>query len=157
VAAFLGWLEANWFNLVQTGALLLGLVYTGLGFARDSKGRRLSNLLALKAEHRELWNALHDRPELARVLDSDLDLLASPMTNQEEVFLRQMIVHFALAWELARNGVPLDTEAFRYDVREVFSFPLPKLAWGRAVQAQDPGFSRFVADAMKSREVRGDD
>lgn len=152
MAGVAGWLETNWFNLVQTVALLLGLIFTGLGFARDSRSRRLSNLLALKEEHRELWSTIHDKPELARVLEPELDLVGSPMTNQEEVFLRQMIVHFAVAWELARDGMPLDMAAFQHDAREVFSLPLPKLAWERAFKAQDPRFANFITEAVRTRQ-----
>jgi hypothetical protein len=42
----LGWLDANWFNLIQTVSIVIGLIFAGLSFRRDTHTRRLSNLLA---------------------------------------------------------------------------------------------------------------
>src|SRR5262245_52353527 len=105
------------------------MLFTALSLRRESKSRCLWNLLALKQEHRELWNAIHSRPDFARVLQDDVDLVAAPITNDEEIFLRQVIVHAATAWELVRDGTPLSLEAFRADVAQFFSLPLPCFAW----------------------------
>jgi hypothetical protein len=125
VAAFQGWLDANWFNLVQTVSIVAGLLFTASSLRKDSRSRRLSNLLALKEEHRELWNTIYSRPQFSRILQTEVDLVAMPLTNEEEVFLRQLIVHVATAWELIQEGIPLNLPAFRSDVAEFFSLPLP--------------------------------
>ncbi len=57
------WLETNWINLFQTVGIVLGLVFTSFSWRRDTRTRKLSNLLALKKEHRELWNIIHANPE----------------------------------------------------------------------------------------------
>lgn len=157
MASFESWFETNWFNFVQTVSIVLGLLFTGFSLRRDTRSRRFSNLLALKEEHRELWNIIHEKPGFARILHREVDLVASPMTNEEEIFLRQMIVHFAVAWELIRDGTPLDLGAFRRDVAEIFSLPLPKLAWERAIVAQNPRFARFVERAVVSRGNKDND
>lgn len=154
MAFFESWFETNWFNLFQTTGIILGLLFTGLSLRRDVKGRHLSNLLALKEEHRELWSIIHEKPALARVLRREVDLLAEPMTDQEEIFLRQVIVHFAVSWELAREGTPFDFSGFRRDAGDVFSLPLPKSAWDRAKAAQNPKFVNFIEKAISIR-VRG--
>ncbi len=155
MAYFESWLEANWFSAVQTVGIVLGLLFTGLSLRRDTRSRRLSNLLALKEEHRELWSIVHQKPEFARILQRDVDLVASPMTNEEEVFLRQMIVHFAVSWEFIQDGTPLDLGAFRRDAAEIFSLPLPKLAWSRAIRAQNPIFAKFIRNAVSGRPDKG--
>ncbi len=71
------------------------------------------------------------------------------MTEEEEIFLRQMIVHFAVAWELIKDGTPLDFGAFQRDAAEIFSLPLPKLAWQRARGAQSASFIEFVEEAQE--------
>ncbi len=83
--------------------------------------------------------------------------MAAPMTNNEEVFLRQMIVHFAVAFELILEGTPVDAQAFRNDAQEIFSLPLPKLAWRRAIAFQNPKFSAFVEQAISSEVKTGID
>lgn len=154
MASFESWLELNWINLFQTVGIVLGLVFTSFSWRRDARTRKLSNLLALKKEHRELWNIIHANPEFARILQPEVDLVAAPMTNNEEVFLRQMIVHFAVAFELILEGTPVDAEAFKRDAEEIFSLPLPNLAWRRAINFQSPKFSAFVEQAIASKVGR---
>ncbi len=150
MASFDGWLEANWFDIVQTVSIVLGLLFTGISLRRDTRSRQLESLLALKEEHRELWSLIHDNPQLSRIFQPEVDLIASPMTDAEEIFLRQMIVHFAVSWELHREGTPFDLGAFRRDAAKIFSLPLPKLAWERALDAQDSKFAEFIQRALKT-------
>ena len=145
----LGWLDSNWFNLIQTGSLVIGLIFAGLSFRRETRSRQVTNLLALKQEHRELWSTVHSRPELARILQADVDLLAAPVTTAEEIFLRELIVHVATAWELIRDGIPLNLEALRSDVGACFSLPIPRWAWERARHAQTRDFTKFFDSALK--------
>jgi len=157
VASFESWLETNWFNLVQTVSIVVGLLFAGLSLRRDARSRRLSNLLVLKQEHRELWNTIHEKPGLARILQKEVDLVATPITNEEETFLRQLIVHVAVAWELIQDGTPLNLAGLRRDVAGVFSLPLPKLAWERAREAQNRRFMKFVDRAVATRLKRDKD
>ena len=150
MAPLLRWLEANWFNLVQSSSIVLGLVFAGLSFRRETRSRRLSNLLALKTEHRQLWNTIHSKPELARILRADVDLLAEPVRIEEEVFLRDLIVHVATAWELIRDGTPLDREAFRRDIAAFFSLPIPRRVWDGTTHAQAQSFIQFFESVMRN-------
>jgi len=148
--ASLGWLYANWFNLVQTLSIVIGLVFAGLSFRRETRSRRLTNLLALKQEHRELWNTMHSRPKLSRILQANVDLVAEPVRPEEEVFLRELIVHVATAWELIRDGTPLDIGAFRRDVGDFFALPIPRRVWDRTTHAQSREFLRFFESAVRA-------
>jgi hypothetical protein len=150
VTPLYGWLQANWFNLVQTRSIVIGLLFAGLSVHRETRTRRLTNLLALKQEHRELWSTIHSHPELARILKSDVDLVGEPVSPEEEIFLRQIIVHIATAWELIRDGTPLNKEALSSDVRSFLSLPVPNWAWQRAAHAQDRDFMNFVRSALKN-------
>lgn len=143
-------LDTHWFDLIQTIGIVVGLFFTGLSLRRDHTGRKLANLLALKEEHRELWNAVRENGELSRILKPDADLLARPMTSAEEVFLRQVIVHTAVSYELIRNGTPLDMEAFRNDVAEFFNLPLPREVWKTVRASQQKEFRTFLERASPS-------
>jgi hypothetical protein len=145
------WLDANWFNFIQTAGILFGLSFTALGFRRDLRERRLANLFALKAEHRELWSIVHENPRLARVLDPDADLLAAPLTHEEVIFLRQLIVHFAVAWQSLQAGMPLDAKGFEEDAAAIFNLPLPRAAWREVKNVQHPGFVQFVEKVVGKR------
>jgi hypothetical protein len=147
VAPLTDFLQTDWFNLIQTISIVMGLLFTGVTLRREISSRRLSNLLALKQEHRELWNTIHERPELSRIMKADLDLLASPMTEEEEVFLRQLVVHVAVSWQLIQQGTPLDLQSFRTDVSEFFNLPLPKKAWQMVKTSQEKKFRQFLESA----------
>lgn len=147
-------IQTDWFNLVQTIGIVFGLIFTSASLRRDAGGRRLANLLALKQEHRELWNTIHERPELARILTKDADLIANPMTEPEEIFLRQLIVHVAVSWELIRQGTPLNRQAFRNDVADFFTLPLPRKVWLAVKGAQDARFRKFLENAIEPNNPR---
>jgi hypothetical protein len=68
---------------------------------------------------------------------------------EEEVFLRELIVHVATAWELIRDGTPLDFEAFRSDVGAFFSLPIPRRVWERTTHAQSRDFITFFKSAPR--------
>jgi len=55
VASFLSWLKDNWFSLLQSGGIVLGLLDTAITLIRDAKDRRRSDVLALMQQHRDLW------------------------------------------------------------------------------------------------------
>ncbi len=147
MARFLEFLQAHWFDLVQTLGIMAGMLFTGIALRHEGASRRLSNLLALKQEHRELWNTIHESPELSRILDPETDLLAHPMTSAEQVFLRQVIVHVATSWELMRQGTPLDLAAFRNDVGQFFRLPLPRQEWQAVRKSQSKEFAAFLEKA----------
>ena len=136
---------------MQTAGIVLSLLFTGFSLLRETKSRRLANLLALKQEHRELWGVIHEKPQFARIFEREVDLIRSPMTNDEEVFLRQIIVHFAVGWECIKDGAPVTTDAFQRDVAEFFSLPLPRFALERVRGAQSPDFISFIEGALKQR------
>jgi hypothetical protein len=150
VAPLSEFLETDWFNLVQTISIVLGLIFTATSLRRDAFAKQVGNLLTLKQEHRELWNTIHERPELSRILGKQADLVGSPLTESENVFLRQVIVHVAFSWELIRQGTPLDLEGFRADVTDFFKRPLPRKVWEEVRTAQDAGFRAFLDNVLSS-------
>src|SRR5260221_13307070 len=68
---FLNWASDNWFILLQSLGIIGGLLFTAASLRLDEKTRRVGNLMAITKNHREIWTALYDRPELSRVLDAD--------------------------------------------------------------------------------------
>ena len=68
-----------------------------------TNARKVSDLLTLTAQHRELWNEVYRRPELSRIFATAADLVANPVSVAEERFLNEVIVHFNTGWHLARR------------------------------------------------------
>jgi hypothetical protein len=154
VAALTPWLRDNWFLLVQGIGIFCGLLFTSMSIRRDVKSRRVSNLLDLTKQHRELWNEVHRQPELQRVFDADADLVAKPVSIAEEEFLLVVIVHFSTGWLLAREERLLTLGALAADARWFFSLPLPRFVWAQTKSARDPRFVSFIEHCLKEPRMK---
>jgi hypothetical protein len=112
--------------------------------------RRLPELGIHTGDHgRYAVITLHDTPFPFLTVN----LLSHPMTTVEEVFLRQVIVHVAVSFELIQMGTPLDLEAFRSDVGEFFSLPLPHATWKNIRSAQNANLIQFLEHAVSARKT----
>jgi hypothetical protein len=127
----MGWLEGNWFSAVQSLGIVGGLFFTAVSSRQASRSGRVSNVLALTAQHRDLWSEMHRRPDLGRIFQVEVDFLLEPMTPAEEEFLNTVFVHVNAAWELARLGPLVNLKALRSDMGHFLAHPLPRLAWQR--------------------------
>ncbi len=143
------WVQENWFSLVQTIGIVGGLLFTAISIRQATVARKASDLLNLTEQHRHLWNEVYSRPALSRIYAENVDLLAHPLTIQEERFLNEVIVHFQTGWQLASNGALLTLEAMAADARTFFRLPLPHTVWSRTKAARDPKFVRFIESCLK--------
>jgi hypothetical protein len=149
------WLFNNWFALLQGVGIVAGLLFTGISLRREAASRRLNAMLTLTAQHRDLWNEVHRRPELGRILSDSVDLVGHPITLAEEEFLNIVFVHFSTGWELSvRHGL-ISRDAFGEDVRRFFQLPIPKVVWERTKGVREPGFVRFVAECLPEPPSEG--
>ena len=149
--AFLVWIEDNWFTLLQGVGIVGGLLFTAVSIRRDTKARRVSDLLTLTEHHRDLWSEVHRRPDLSRVLDSEADLVAKPITAAEEKFLFVAIVHFHTGWQLAREASLLTLDVLAADAHWFFNLPIPRAVWEQAKGDRDPLFVRFVEQSRRGQ------
>ena len=106
MAAWLPWLEQNWFVLIQTLGIVGSIVLTACTVRRDTRARRLGDYLTVVSQHRELWSEAHRRPELARLFQTEIDLVAAPLTVAEEEYLNLIIDHFHTGWHRPRAPRP---------------------------------------------------
>ncbi len=150
VGIFTAWLEQHWFNLVQTLGIVASSLLATVTLRRESRARRLGDYLTVIEQHRELWSEAHRRPDLARLFQPELDLIAAPVTVAEEEYLNLVIDHFHTGWLLARSGVVLRLEVLEADAREFFRLPLPRRVWEMTRGRRDPKFVRFVEKELKT-------
>ncbi len=134
--------------------MLFRSLFTAASLRRDARSRRASDLLMLLEQHRELWSELHRRPELARILAPEADLVAQPPTVPESEYLNLVFVHFHTGWLLAAAGAAHDLEILADDIRGFFTLPLPRAAWHASRATRDPGFVRFVDGCLADRKRR---
>jgi hypothetical protein len=144
------WLGNNWFTLLQSLGIMAGLVFTGFSFRADARARRVGSLLTITEHYRNIWTGLYQRPELARVLSASADVVASPLTHEEELLARLLILHLNAVFRAQKDRVILKVEGLEKDIQWFFALPLPKAVWNRLRAYQDRDFVAFVDACLKS-------
>ena len=145
------WFAQHGFTLLQSTGIIAGLLFNALAFRADAKSRRVTNFITVTAHHREIWSRFAAQPELFRVLDPNADLNVTPITREEELFTRDLILHLSSAHQAMRDGWLMKWEGLPRDVRWFFSLPIPKAVWERLKPLQNREFVRFV-DVLRAGE-----
>ena len=148
------WLQQDWFDLIQTLGIVCSIALTATALHRETQARKLGHYLTLVAHHRELWSETHRRPDLARIFQGDVDLVAAPMTIAEEEFLNLVIEHFTTGWLVAKDTRFLNPKVLAADAETFFARPLPQMAWNQTKHARDPQFVSFIEQALVNRSKR---
>lgn len=141
---FSRWVVENWFDLLQSGGIVAGLLLTTSSLRSESKTRRVSNLLAITESHRKVWIEFYHRPELKRVLDERVDLTRSQITREEEIFVNFVIFHLNSVFYARKAGLIFKLEGLRRDTWWFFSLPIPRAIWEKTKILQNNDFVAFV-------------
>jgi hypothetical protein len=112
---WLGWLKGGWFDLLQTVSIVTGLFVTAHTIREDTKERRIQNMLKITAAHREIWSLVFIRPELARILRTDIDLAESGVTVEEELLVQFLILHLNASFKTRQNRMEFDDDGLAED------------------------------------------
>lgn len=150
----LAFAQLNWFNLFQTLGIVASLVFTAMTLRGAARERRMTALLTLQEQHRELWSQLHQRPDLVRVLDVEVDLVGNPLSAAEREFLNTVFVHYCTGWRLAKDHRILALEDLQRDLLDFLSRPVPAQVWKDTVPTRERGFVDFVHQARAARAAR---
>ena len=153
MGTFRAWLDQNWFNLIQTLGIVASSLLATVTLRRETRARRLGDYLTVIQQHRELWSEAHRRPDLARLFQPEMDLIAAPVTVAEEEYLNLVIDHFHTGWLLVNDRIVLKAEVLAADARAFFSLPLPRRVWDATRRQRDPRFVRFIEASMQVRDL----
>lgn len=145
-------LESNWFNLVQSVGIVASLLFAAVTIHRESRAHQMTALLALDEQHRDLWSELHRRPELARILAPEVDLVGKPVTTAESEFLNTVFVHFCTGWRLAAEHGVLSVDDLQRDLVGFLARPIPHQVWKQTLNIREQRFVAFVEAAL--REIK---
>lgn len=140
----MGWLSNNAFNLVSAVGVVASLCFTAFSLRSETKTRRISNLLAVTANHREVWKIFLINKELARIRDAAADPVAKPITDLERVFVNLVIQHLNSVYQAMNDQLFVKLEGLRRDVAQFFSLPIPRDVWERVKATQNEDFVAFV-------------
>jgi hypothetical protein len=146
---FYQWIGQNWLQLVQTGALAGGLLFTGMAILLDARARRVGNLIQLTQQHRDLWERLYVQPNLARILDPSANPDPTKVTAEEETFVIFLILHLSNTYYATRSGFFQKLRGLRKDIAGFFALPIPRAVWKKVRDLQDESFIKFVESSFE--------
>ena len=147
---FLNWSAEHWVELFQTYGIIVGNIFTIAALVLDRRTRRITNLIEINKDHREIWSELYKRPELIRISEIDVDLSTSPIKPEENLFISLLILHLNCAYQAMKNDLYTEPEGMREDIRQFFSRPMAIAVWDKLKVFQDKDFVKFVETSRKS-------
>jgi hypothetical protein len=142
------WLGGQFVTLLETASAVGGLLLTAYTISRDTKERRLSNRIALSERHSAIWKEFYERPGLSRVLKPKLDLKAEPVSEEERLFVKLLILHLDTVHQASRGGLLTKVEGLTKDVRDFFSLPIPATVWQWMKPYQNTNFVSFIETSI---------
>ena len=140
------WASLHWIDLLQSVGIIGGLLFTAWSFREDSNNRKVQNVFALTAAHRDIWSNLYNHPHLARVLEETPDM--TELSDEEELFVHSLILHLEASFLARKFGMNLHEEGLRRDIKEFFSLPIPRAVWHKSKAYQNSEFVEFVETAF---------
>lgn len=150
------WISQNWFEFLTVLCGICGLWFSAFAIRQntkaqqeETKARRTSNLLAMTANHRELWKNFPNSPELARVIDPSADVTKQPVTLAERFFVSMIIANTSSVYEALKNELVREQEGLRRDVKGFFSLPVPNAVWSATKLLQNLDFAAFIESCLK--------
>lgn len=137
----------NWFDLVQSVAIVVSILLTLLALREQAHQLKVGNLFLMTQHHRELWGYMLDHPDLQRIFDMNVDLQTQPITERERTFMRMLFLHCEACVKAIKAGVATPVHGAEADIRSILSYPLPREVWKEARRFHEPEFVKFVQNA----------
>ncbi len=143
------WFSGHWFDCIQTLGIVAGFIFSAYTLRKDERARQITNTLEVSDRYGRIWQAFYDKPELSRVLQKDVDLKSKPVTDQEWLFVKMLILHLDTVRRAMNAGLFVEIKGLESDVREFFSLPVPQAVWHTVKPLQNKDFAAFIDSALK--------
>ena len=143
------WIGEHWFDLVQSAGIIASLLFSAYTTRKDERARRIGNLIAVNEEYRHIWREFYERPQLSRVLKRDVNLIKAPISNEEWLFVKMLILHLDTVRRAIKARMFVKIEGLQQDVRELFALPIPRAVWEKIKPFQDRDFVAFIEAVLK--------
>lgn len=143
------WLIHHGESLLESVGIIGGLIFTGVGLHRDSKARRIENMISLTQQHRDIWRQAMEAPELMRVQEESRDIVKEPLTSRERLFVRALILHLSTVYRAVKLDELLKPHGMERNIRQFFTLPIPRTVWSEISPYQDPDFVLFVEEQLR--------
>ena len=138
------WFANNAVNLLSTFGIVGSFFYTAMSFRSEAKTRRIANLLAITANHREVWKVFVNDKSLTRVLSPAADTIKQPVTESEKAFVTLAIAHISSVYYTMNDQLVINLDGLRRDIVQFLSLPIPREVWEKIKVLQNDDFAAFV-------------
>lgn len=142
--------------LVQTVGVVGGLVgvfFLAYQIRLSVEVQKLANLQMLTTAHREVWSLLLERDDLNRIFDANADIAGKPISERERLAVNFLIQHLNTSFHLDRAKLIRNMGDLKTDVKEFFSFPLPRAVWNELKDYLDRDLVKFVEATLVDNAV----
>lgn len=147
------WLVHHGESLLESIGIIGGLIFTGVALRRDSRARRVENLLTITQHQREIWSAAQNNPKLTQAFAVDRDARQQPPTPEERLFVRSLILHLGTVYRAIKLDELLKPQGMDADIRAFFSKPVVCRVWEEEMRFQDADFALFVNRTLRDEPV----
>lgn len=151
--SIISWMGNHIFDLLSAIGIISGLAFTAVSYRENTKSRRLSNLVRLTEQHRDIWEESQGNIKLARVRDPKADLYTKPVTPEESQFVMLLMFHLHCWYRAIQDGEVKVLEGLELDIKNFLGRPVPKFVWDQRKAFFDPDFREFV-DRVINAEAR---
>ena len=145
------WLAENWFDLAQTVGIIGGLLFTAHAIRRDERARAITNTIAVNEQYSQIWHEFYERPELARILEKNADLNQKPVSNDEALFVKTLLLHLDVVRRTMKAGIFVKIQGLQKDIRDFLTLPIPNAVWNKIKPFQDRDFVAFVESCLNDK------
>lgn len=148
------WIGTSWSAIVETieaVGIIAGLFFSAQALRENAKALRTSVQFALTEQHREIWMGMISRPDLARVLEPDVDLEANPLTTAELTFVKLLLLQLDNSYRSIKAKTFDEPKNLDLDIQSFLSRPIPRRVWEMTRSVRDPEFVAFVEKHWNSR------
>lgn len=146
--SLLSWIGSHAFDLLSAVGIIAGLAFTTASYRENTRSRRLTNLVRLTEQHRDIWEESQNNPKVARIRDPKADLYTKPVTAEESQFVMLLMFHLH-CWYRAIQGKEVSSlDGLEKDIRNFFNRPLPRHVWEDRKSFFDRDFRQFVDELL---------
>ena len=141
---FWQWFADNAVNLLSTFGIVGSFIIAAISFRSEAKTRRIANLLAITANHREVWKVFVNDKSLTRVLAPSADTVKQPITEGEKAFVTLAIAHISSVYYTMNDQLVINLDGLRRDIVQFLNLPIPREVWEKIRVLQNDDFAAFV-------------
>ena len=138
------WFADNAVNLLSTFGIVGSFIIAAISFRSEAKTRRIANLLAITANHREVWKVFVNDKSLTRVLAPSADTTKQPITEAEKAFVTLAISHISSVYYTMNDQLVINLDGLRRDIVQFLNLPIPREVWEKIRVLQNDDCAAFV-------------